>query len=73
MRFNNFCASFISLFFWIESGDGSDAGAEVKTLLYNMLDSGSGIPWKSLLLYLCKDADTELALKKAHAALTGIS
>ena len=69
----HFYASAIIIFFYRESDDGSDAGAEVKTLLYNMLDSGSGMPWKTLLLYLCKDADAEIALKKVYAAITGSS
>jgi hypothetical protein len=63
----------VFIFICPKPDDGSDAGAEVETLLYTMLDTGSGMPWKSLLLYLCKDDDTEIALKKVHAALTGCS
>ncbi|MCO5582308.1 hypothetical protein L7F22_036201 [Adiantum nelumboides] len=62
---------FLGARLWFDTDNGYISGERMKQILYSMLSSDKGLPWQSLLLYLCKDSEVELALKKAHAAITG--
>jgi hypothetical protein len=49
----------------------------LKIYIYNLLERSSqrcqhkqsGLPWQTLLLYLCRDASFEIALRKAFTVL----
>ncbi|KAI5080663.1 hypothetical protein GOP47_0003846 [Adiantum capillus-veneris] len=62
---------FLGTKLWFDTDNGYICGERMKEILYSMLSFNSGLPWRILLLYLCKDSEVELALKKAHAAITG--
>lgn len=47
-----------------------DFGTEMKKFIYGILDKGEpGLPWHTLLLYLCRDASQPLAVQKAFTIL----
>ena len=47
-----------------------DFGTEMKKFIYGILDKGDpGLPWQTLLLYLCRDASQPLAVQKAFTIL----
>lgn len=47
-------------------------GKVLKTFVYGVLDKGDiGLPWHTLLLYLCHDAHKPLGMQKAFSVLGG--
>jgi hypothetical protein len=46
--------------------------AALKTFVYSVLDVNGdpGLPWQTLLLYLCRDESQEMALRKAFTVLS---
>jgi hypothetical protein len=47
-------------------------GKVLKTFVYGVLDKGDiGLPWHTLLLYLCHDAHKSLGVRKAFSVLGG--
>ncbi len=60
-----------------EEGDDDDEidhnfPASLKTFVYSVLDVNGdpGLPWQTLLLYLCRDESQEMALRKAFTVLS---
>ncbi|KAH7299241.1 hypothetical protein KP509_24G001900 [Ceratopteris richardii] len=64
-------SQFLSTELWFDTDNGYISGQHLKQIMFKMFSSNNALPWQTLLIYLCKDPDIELALKKAYAAIKG--